>query len=158
VTATKRATLSATIVDLQRKVNAAQTKINGLRGKTVTVRLDAIVSQQYANLLSGKLDYYGNPIGREKGGPVTKGMPYVVGEKRPELFVPEENGTIVPYVPGAAQMTAAGLGGGGGGSTTLVIQSGGSAMDDLLVKVLSNAIRTKHGGDVQVALGGGRQR
>lgn len=33
---------------------------------------------------------------REKGGPVKKGQAYVVGEKRPELFVPDRDGTILP--------------------------------------------------------------
>jgi hypothetical protein len=36
---------------------------------------------------------------REFGGPVSKGRPYIVGEKRPELFVPNTNGIIVPQVP-----------------------------------------------------------
>jgi hypothetical protein len=34
--------------------------------------------------------------GRERGGPVTAGQPYIVGEKRPELFVPRVNGDIIP--------------------------------------------------------------
>src|SRR3990167_5388033 len=38
---------------------------------------------------------------REAGGPVAAGKPYVVGEKRPEVFVPEQNGTVVPSVPQA---------------------------------------------------------
>jgi hypothetical protein len=33
---------------------------------------------------------------RAMGGPVTGGRPYMVGEKGPELFVPERSGTIVP--------------------------------------------------------------
>jgi TP901 family phage tail tape measure protein len=33
---------------------------------------------------------------REKGGPVNKSRPYLVGEKGPELFVPNANGKIVP--------------------------------------------------------------
>jgi tape measure domain-containing protein len=37
--------------------------------------------------------------GRERGGPVRKGQPYIVGEKRPELFIPDSNGTIVPRLP-----------------------------------------------------------
>jgi len=37
--------------------------------------------------------------GREHGGPVRKGQPYIVGEKRAELFVPDSNGTILPHVP-----------------------------------------------------------
>lgn len=44
---------------------------------------------------------------RERGGPVRAGMPYIVGEKRPELFVPDVNGMILPEVPGG--------GGGSGG-------------------------------------------
>lgn len=36
---------------------------------------------------------------REGGGPVKAGRPYVVGEKRPELFVPKTDGTILPSVP-----------------------------------------------------------
>jgi len=33
---------------------------------------------------------------RERGGPVQAGTAYVVGEKRPELFIPGTSGTIVP--------------------------------------------------------------
>jgi hypothetical protein len=42
---------------------------------------------------------------RERGGPVRAGMPYIVGERRPELFIPETNGMILPRVPtgGAGQ-------------------------------------------------------
>lgn len=36
---------------------------------------------------------------RASGGPVSAGQPYIVGEKRPELFVPSTNGTIIPEVP-----------------------------------------------------------
>jgi hypothetical protein len=39
-------------------------------------------------------------IPRQHGGPVSAGQPYVVGEKRPELFVPERNGTILPNAGG----------------------------------------------------------
>lgn len=38
--------------------------------------------------------------GRAHGGPVLAGLPYIVGEQRPELFVPDTNGTILPRVPG----------------------------------------------------------
>ena len=33
---------------------------------------------------------------RAKGGPVSSGQPYIVGEKGPELFVPGATGTIIP--------------------------------------------------------------
>lgn len=33
---------------------------------------------------------------REKGGPVRAGKPYLVGEKGPEIVVPEEDGEVIP--------------------------------------------------------------
>jgi len=33
---------------------------------------------------------------RAKGGPVKRSLPYLVGEKGPELMVPEKNGVIIP--------------------------------------------------------------
>jgi murein DD-endopeptidase MepM/ murein hydrolase activator NlpD len=36
---------------------------------------------------------------RASGGPVRAGQPYIVGEHRPELFVPDTSGYIVPQVP-----------------------------------------------------------
>jgi hypothetical protein len=38
-------------------------------------------------------------IFRASGGPVKAGQPYIVGEKRPELFVPDVSGSILPSVP-----------------------------------------------------------
>lgn len=50
--------------------------------------------------------------GRAGGGPVNSGMPYIVGEQRPELFVPDTAGRIMP------------LGGGGGaGGVSVVINN-----------------------------------
>lgn len=49
-------------------------------------------------------------LGRAAGGPVEAGRAYIVGEKRAELFVPNQDGHIVPRVPattpiGASTMT-----------------------------------------------------
>ena len=38
----------------------------------------------------------GNVMYRAKGGPVSSGSPYIVGEQGPELFVPRYSGSIVP--------------------------------------------------------------
>lgn len=38
---------------------------------------------------------------RAGGGPVEAGRAYVVGERRPEMFVPNQSGTILPSVPGS---------------------------------------------------------
>ena len=43
--------------------------------------------------------------GMERGGPVRAGNPYIVGEKRPELFVPSVSGNILPNVPRMAEGT-----------------------------------------------------
>lgn len=53
---------------------------------------------------------------RAKGGPVRAGQPYVVGEKRPELFVPKTDGYIAPSVPSAV---GGGAGLGSDGTATL---------------------------------------
>lgn len=45
-------------------------------------------------------DPNGAMLGRATGGNVTAGTPYIVGEKRPELFVPGRSGTIVPSTAG----------------------------------------------------------
>ncbi len=47
--------------------------------------------------------WQGNVFGgmRASGGPVSAGTPYIVGEKRPEVFVPNTAGYIVPRVPSA---------------------------------------------------------
>jgi hypothetical protein len=37
--------------------------------------------------------------GRASGGPVDAGSAYVVGERQPELFVPNVSGRIMPSVP-----------------------------------------------------------
>jgi len=62
--------------------------------------------------------------GREKGGPVAAGMPYIVGEAGPEIFKPSASGTIIPN-------------GGGGGeavNVTFNIQANDtSGFDDLLL-------------------------
>jgi hypothetical protein len=62
------------------------------------------------NLLSGGTQgtSFGDSLGalgalfggfREQGGPVSPGRAYVVGEKRPEVFVPSTSGYILPRVP-----------------------------------------------------------
>jgi len=48
----------------------------------------------------GTSSFVGPLPGRATGGPVTAGQPYIVGEKRPEVFVPDRSGVILPKVPG----------------------------------------------------------
>ena len=41
--------------------------------------------------------------GRAAGGPVHRGMPVLVGERRPEVFVPKTDGSIIPSIAAAAR-------------------------------------------------------
>lgn len=54
---------------------------------------DANVREKYETKLADLLSTQIQP--RAMGGPVTAGNPYVVGEKGPELFVPNINGSVV---------------------------------------------------------------
>jgi hypothetical protein len=165
--------MSQVKTDLARtEIQRLQVKVNSLKGKTVKTEADrrAIALsearirdlQRTINSLRGKTVHSyvithqmldpGHRAGerRAAGGPVQAGRPYIVGEKRPELFVPRQSGRIVPSVP-------AGWNGGGGGRamapTTLVLQSSGSRVDDMLVEIIRRSVRVKGGGNVQVALG-----
>jgi hypothetical protein len=62
--------------------------------------------------------------GRQHGGPVSMGMPYLVGERGPELFVPSTSGSVVPN----------GAGGGGGGD--VVIQVGSETLARIAIDAL----------------------
>ena len=50
---------------------------------------------------------------RATGGPVSAGQPYIVGERRPEVFVPNVNGTVIPSLNAAMARVQ------GGGQHTL---------------------------------------
>lgn len=62
---------------------------------------------------SGIGNIFNNLPHKAAGGPVTKGQPYVVGENHAEVFVPEENGRIIPSAPSSPS------GGMVGGTSTL---------------------------------------
>lgn len=53
----------------------------------------AVVAGGLAQVASIRSQQYS---GREFGGPVTGGTPFIVGERGPELFVPQGNGSVVP--------------------------------------------------------------
>jgi hypothetical protein len=63
--------------------------------------------------------------GKAMGGPVSANTPYIVGERRPELFVPSTSGRIVPRVPTVGTMAA--------GGSTIIVNTGQSvsSKDDI---------------------------
>ncbi|KPL82660.1 hypothetical protein SE15_11220 [Thermanaerothrix daxensis] len=91
--------------ELQQLRAAEQNRLNILRalalndqaalqqaGMQLTLRYKEWLNQQVQSFLGTKSP----PRGRALGGPVMAGIPYVVGEQGPELFIPESNGSIVP--------------------------------------------------------------
>lgn len=75
---------------------------------------------------------------REFGGPVSKGRAYIVGERRPELFVPNTNGIIIPQLP---SMDYSGASMAAGAMAVDVNIRGVSYGDDILFTVQQAQIR-----------------
>lgn len=88
----------------------AADKARGLANSLHDIRSPAPISIRYQITTSGRVpaalaashmsgnNYMRMSGTRASGGPVTAGMPYIVGEHRPEVFVPDSNGRILPRV------------------------------------------------------------
>lgn len=63
-------------------------------------QLVSLFMHAFGNVLGGFFGG-GKPAGRQHGGYVGAGKPYMVGERGPELFLPRNSGTIVPAGAGA---------------------------------------------------------
>lgn len=96
-----------------------------------TLILDNLTKQRVVPIRLGDLDIETrralNIGARANGGPVTGGMPYVVGERGPELFVPSSSGSIVPRIPATM--------GAGGGSTTVNVNVTSANPDDVVAAI-----------------------
>jgi len=114
----------------------------GLIPKKVTTKIEAKVQMSRADKalladlkklgLTGtnaplvlRADLLAAAQGRATGGPVSANRPYIVGERRPELFVPSTSGRIVPRVPNVGTMAA--------GGSTIIVNTGQSvsSKDDI---------------------------
>jgi len=92
--------------------------------------------------------------GREKGGPVNAGQPYVVGEKGPELFVPRNSGGIIPkYRFGGLARGAASMAGGFGAQALLSKLLSGVPGGDIISMLIGFPIGQSA---TSAVLGGGR--
>ena len=111
--------IEANIKDnLKESIKGAQSfgdAMNNVLDKIKDKLLDLALDEVFKNFQSGfnkkedgKKDvggFLGGLIGglfRANGGPVKAGQPYIVGERQPELFVPNRSGTILPSVPSMA--------------------------------------------------------
>lgn len=92
--------------------DAMNNVLNNIKNQVLDLALDEVFTN-FKSGLNKKKDkdnggiggFLGSIIGglfRANGGPVKAGQPYIVGERQPELFVPNRSGTILPSVPSMA--------------------------------------------------------
>jgi archaellum component FlaC len=83
---------------------------------------------------------------RAAGGPIVRGMPYIVGENGPEMIIPDASGRVLSagasrgLIAQSAVSGMRGSGGGGGGARTVQLEVAGP--DARLVSLLKYLIRT----------------
>lgn len=94
--------LFANLVDIVNKAfNAIKAMVNFIKNNPVTQAIGGAIDVVFGG-------------GKASGGPVSSGTAYVVGEKGPELFVPNTSGLIVPN---GGTNKGLNMSGGNGGST-----------------------------------------
>lgn len=152
VPASKRADLLANIAQLTAKIDEAQSVIDGLHGKTVTIYYNG-VAQGYQGpggtytSTTGFSYASGGVVSAAASGGGRSGM-VLVGERGPELVRLPQGSTVTPAGQTRAMLT------GGGGVQRLEIEwVGGNAADSFMAWLRQN-IRIR-GGNVQTVLGQG---
>ena len=132
-------TSAATVVSVE--TQEAERKIAALRASWD--RFKAAFSGAPAAILPSGA----NVPPRAVGGPVTAGMPYLVGERGPELFVPNSSGGIVPN--GALSTSRATA----GSTTNVSVYVGGSVVSerDLVRAVRDGMVDLARRGDTVAA-------
>lgn len=122
------------------EIRKVQDKLNLLDGRKVTVGVGVLIktSSDLGTLLNDKL---GIPR-RALGGPVTAGQPYIVGEHRPELFVPNQSGRIAPRVPGGVASSPVSLAG-----QRLALLVAGQQIEGVIVDLADTRVGAQKGVD-----------
>jgi hypothetical protein len=67
--------------------------IEASKDRTATITIRTINLTEHRESVRGSIP---GATGRQHGGPVLAGNPYIVGERGPELFVPAQSGQIIP--------------------------------------------------------------
>lgn len=99
--------------------DAAVNVLNKLKRKLIEVAIQrAILGLN----IGGKIGDFLKDVFKAEGGPVNRGRSYIVGERGPEMFVPNTSGTIVPNNSLAM---------GGGGVTNVITVNVDSSSSDV---------------------------
>jgi hypothetical protein len=131
------------------KITTATIKVLGLSSlsdiKAIGSALASLVGTYVANIVT---NISGGIAGRAGGGPVEAGKPYIVGEHRPELFVPSVPGRIEPRVPAAAGASSERRAAASGPRTVVNLHVNGSEDPQKLAATLSRYLAGElSGGD-----------
>lgn len=106
-------------------------KIPAVKTVSLVIERNAVNEQFAADGINVRVDEFGNLIQRANGGPVTANVPYMVGERGPELFVPSTSGSIVPNNRV-----------GGGSTFNITVNAGMGADGGRIGQTLVDAIKT----------------
>jgi hypothetical protein len=90
---TRRETqIRADTAEAEARAKRVKQLLDGIHNRTISVNV--LVNESRLNKVQNQLDRF-----RAVGGPVEKGKAYVVGDGgRPEVFVPDRDGTIIPSI------------------------------------------------------------
>ncbi len=115
------------------QLGATKAEVNALAGKyDVEVFMHFHSEGAAAGAIGKEISY--TISHKAAGGPVMAGTPYMVGENGPELYVPSQNGTIIPHGAGNS---------GASGGATLTGEITYKGTGDRLVDALFEAFRVK---------------
>lgn len=137
----RQARILGDIRQLQDRVARARAALRGIKDRYVRVFVSEV---RRDNNLSKQRS---QP--RARGGPVKKGQPYIVGDGgRPELMVPDQNGTIMPKVPSPTSGRA--WSSGGGNTYVTVNVSGFVGSETQLADRVVRALETRPAGSRKI--------
>lgn len=135
IPANKSTTFHANTHDAAARVEALREKIGAVNSKTVTIKVIQSISEKVNNQLD-KLS------ARAIGGPVKKNKAYVVGEKRAEVFVPDQDGQIIPSVD-QYQHAGGGSGRSSGGAAAMTLTIDTRGADSIMGQAIVKMLRTQ---------------
>lgn len=140
-----------------RQMGLTQAQIDALIGSYERIPKSVTTTVRTVFVNEGERSPVARPglfVARAAGGPVRRGMPYTVGEKGPETFVPDANGRILPYVP--SSLTGGGSGRGGTTHAELSISgSRSTGLDGVFRKWLDDQL---YSGRIKLQVTNGRVR
>jgi hypothetical protein len=104
------AKVAAEIARITKETSRLQQELDAARAAREKANNQQIQFDRYRQLSDGSWEEFvpgrgwvrlqGRPPGRASGGPVSGGDPYIVGERGPELFIPNNSGRIQPNLYG----------------------------------------------------------